>query len=272
MGDCNIDQEKWDNSSYQHFRLSEQLRNGLALSGLEILPMGKTYNANHMSTNGSFASSALDHIYCSTTKPIRTKVLQSRASDHLPIMVEIDLDAKNSREVTTVTKRCFKSFNCEAFQRDLFFQDLDSHLARCEDVDDMVNTLETQLNSVLDCHAPYKEVKMRSNFRRGLSDETKNLMKERNSLQRKMKKLAGDQQLQMHLKYRQLRNKCVTLQRRDTVQDNVNQFSGITNPQDIWKATKSIIAPRTQIEHKLKVGNDIIQDETTVARMFNDFF
>jgi hypothetical protein len=272
MGDCNIDQEKWDNSSYQHFRLSEQLRNGLALSGLEILPMGKTYNANHMSTNGSFASSALDHIYCSTTKPIRTKVLQSRASDHLPIMVEIDLDAKNSREVTTVTKRCFKSFNCEAFQRDLFFQDLDSHLFRCEDVDDMVKTLETQLNCVLDCHAPYKEVRMRSTFRRGLSDETKNLMKERNSLQRKMKKLAGDQQLQMHLKYRQLRNKCVTLQRRDTVQDNVSQFNGLTNPQDIWRATKSIIAPRAKIEHKLKVGNDIVQDETTVAGMFNDFF
>jgi mRNA-degrading endonuclease YafQ of YafQ-DinJ toxin-antitoxin module len=96
-------------------------------------------------------------------------------------------------------------------------------------------TLETQLNSVLDCHAPYKEVKMRSTFRRGLSDETKNPMKERNSLQRRMKKLAGDQQLQMHLKYRQLRNKCVNLQRRDTVQDNVNQFNqfnGLTNPQD----------------------------------------
>jgi hypothetical protein len=127
MGDCNIDQEKWDNSSYQHFKLSEQLRNGLAT--------GRTYNANHMSTNGSFALSALDHVYCSTTKPIRTKVLQSRASDYMPIMVEIDLDAKNSREVTTVTKRCFKSLNCEASQRDLLFQDLDS-LARCVDVDD----------------------------------------------------------------------------------------------------------------------------------------
>jgi hypothetical protein len=282
MGDCNIDQEKWDNTSYQHS--VRTVRTTQKWTGSEWT--GGSTNGQNLQCK----SHVNKWIFClissgpclllnnkanqdqgPTIKCFRPSANHGRDSDHLPIMVEIDLDAKNSREVTTVTKRCFKSFNCEAFQRDLLFQDLDS-LARCEDVDDMVKTLETQLNSVLDCHAPYKEVKMRSTFRRGLSNETKNLMKERNSLQRKMKKLAGDKQLQMHLKYRQLRNKCVTLQRMDTVQDNVNQFNGLTNPQDIWRATKSIITPRTQAELKLKVGNNLIQDETTVARMFNDFF
>jgi hypothetical protein len=272
MGDCNLDQEKWDKPSYAHFKLSEQLRTGLAQSGLEILPMGLTYTANHRSINGDIATSALDHIYCSTKKPVRTRTLQSTASDHLPIMAEIDLDTKNPRKVTTVTKRCFKSFNSESFQRDLLLQDLPAALARCGDVDELVTTLESQINQVLDYHAPHKEVKIRPSFKKGLSDEAKDLMKERNRLQRKMKTLDGDQKFQMHLQYRQLRNKCVSLQKRDTIKNNVNQFNDLTNPKDIWRATKSVINPRTKTEHQLKVGNDLIQDDYTVAKVFNDFF
>jgi hypothetical protein len=214
MGDCNIDQEKWDNTSYQHFKLSEQLRNGLALGGLEVLLMGRTYSANHMSTNGSFASSALDHVYCSTTKTIRTKVLQSSASDHLLIMVEIDLDAKNSKEATkkmsTLTRRTFKSFSSEAFKYDLLQQRLES-IPECGGVDDMVEALESMITSVLDIHAPFREVKQRTAFKSGLSRETKAMMKQKDKLNSKMKQLHGDQKLSMHLEYKKARNRCRTL-------------------------------------------------------------
>jgi hypothetical protein len=272
MGDCNLDQEKWNKSTINHIKLSEQLRTGLAQSGLEILPIGLTYTANHRTINGDIATSALDHVYCSTTKPVRTRTLPSRASDHLPIVAEIDLDTKNPTKVTTVTKRCFKSFNSESFQRDLLLQDLPAALARCGDVDDMVTTLESQINKVLDYHAPHKEVKIRPSFKKGLSDESKDLMKERNRLHRKMRKLDGDQKFQIHLQYRQLRNKCVSLQKRDTIKNNVNKFSELTNPTDIWRSTKSVINPRIKTEHQLKVDNDLIQDHSTVAKLFNDFF
>jgi hypothetical protein len=54
MGDCNLDQEKWDKDTYSHLKLSEQLRTGLAQSGLDILPMGLTYTANHRSVRGDY--------------------------------------------------------------------------------------------------------------------------------------------------------------------------------------------------------------------------
>jgi hypothetical protein len=40
MGDCNLDQDRWDTSNYVHLKLANQLRTSLAQAGLEIIPMG----------------------------------------------------------------------------------------------------------------------------------------------------------------------------------------------------------------------------------------
>jgi hypothetical protein len=270
MGDCNLDQQKWDNPKYDHFKLSEQLRTGLAQDGLEVLPMGVTYLADHRSKDGSIAHSALDHIYSSINKPVTTKVLSSSASDHMPIMAEVDLK-KTARKEISITKRCFKTFNSEAFQRDLSLQDFSS-FANFENVDDMVVALEAMINCVLDFHAPFKQITLKPSFRSGLSNETKKMMKKRNRLQTKMKKLSGDEKFQMHLQYRKQRNRCVRLQKRDTINNNVKRFCEFSNPQDVWKAAKAIISPRTQTDLQVTVGNDLIQDEASVAKVFNDFF
>jgi hypothetical protein len=79
-------------------------------------------------------------------------------------------------------------------------------------------------------------------------------------------------QTKTNLQYRQLRNKCVSLQKRDTIKNNVNMFSELTNPTDIWRATKSVINSRIKTEHQLKVDNDLIQDHSSVANLFNDYF
>jgi retron-type reverse transcriptase len=270
MGDCNLDQNKWNNPRWPHFKLAEKLRTGVAESGLSILPMGDTYFAYQRSVNGDVAQSALDHIYSSASGQVRTRVLSSTASDHKPIMAEVEMK-KPTKQVTSVTKRSFKSFENEAFKRDLSLQDFAS-LTRMEDVDDMVVAIEAMINCVLDSHAPYKLVTMKSAFKKGLSQETKKLMKERNKVHRKMSKLSGDQKFQVHLQYRKLRNKCVSLQKKDTIQNNVDEFSGLNNPKDIWKATKSITSPRTQTELKLKVGSELIKEESAVAEVISDFF
>jgi hypothetical protein len=88
--------------------------------------MGIAYVANHMSRNGKIAFSALDHIYYSSNKSIKTKVFEESVSDHFPIVAEVDLENTASRKETTVTKRRFKSFDSDAFQKDLILEDLES--------------------------------------------------------------------------------------------------------------------------------------------------
>jgi hypothetical protein len=49
MGDFNIDQLKWDNPLWKNFKMAERLRDVIALSGLEPIPMGPTYQAHQRS-------------------------------------------------------------------------------------------------------------------------------------------------------------------------------------------------------------------------------
>jgi hypothetical protein len=78
--------------------------------------------------------------------------------------------------------------------------------------------------------------------------------------------------LSMHLEYKKARNRCSTLQRSDTIKDNVAKFSGLTNPKDTWRATKAIITPRNYCGLQLMVGDELIQEESRVANAMNDFF
>jgi hypothetical protein len=215
MGDFNLDQLKWDNPEWPHFRLAERLRDVVAQCGLEPIPMGPTYCAHQRSKDGTFASSALDHVYCSTRRPVKTRVLSSSASDHQPIMVEVDLNRKATKKMTIQTRRTFKFFNNEAFKYDLLQQRLET-IPECGGVDDMVEALETMITSVLDIHAPFREVKHRAAFKSGLSTGTRSLMRQRDKLNSKMRHLKGDQKLSVHLEYKKARNRCSTLQRNDT--------------------------------------------------------
>jgi hypothetical protein len=134
MGDFNIDQLKWNNPLWKNFKIAERLRDVIALCGLEPIPMGPTYQAHQRSRDGTIASSALDHVYCSTKRPVKTRVLSSSASDHQPIMVEVDLNIKATKKMSTLTRRTFKSFNNEAFKHDLLQQRLES-IPECGGVD-----------------------------------------------------------------------------------------------------------------------------------------
>jgi retron-type reverse transcriptase len=97
-------------------------------------------------------------------------------------------------------------------------------------------------------------------------------MKQRDNLNSKMKHLHGDQKLLMHLEYKKARNRCSTLQRSDTIKNNVTKFSGLTNPKDTWRAAKAIITPRNDCGLQLMVGDELIQEESRVANVMNDFF
>jgi FtsZ-binding cell division protein ZapB len=96
--------------------------------------------------------------------------------------------------VTFIRKRCFKIFDKEAFKRDLILHGGLESIGRAQDVDQQVELLEEMINSVLDVQVPFRMFKQRDCFKSGLSQETKDLMKSRDSLQKEMRFLKGQQQ------------------------------------------------------------------------------
>ena len=53
------------NSKFLNKNVSIQLKNVLDQCGLMSKEVGKTYQSDHLQTNGQIAESALDHVYCS---------------------------------------------------------------------------------------------------------------------------------------------------------------------------------------------------------------
>ena len=66
---------------------------GLAENGMEALPVGITYLADHASRDGSMAESCLDHIYVTDIGGVsHVGSLLNSMSDHVPIFVDIRIN------------------------------------------------------------------------------------------------------------------------------------------------------------------------------------
>jgi hypothetical protein len=219
LGDMNLDQDKWDEKGYSSYNLAEELRTCLSECGLEVHELGKTYFSNHVCGKAEeMPSSAIDHVYSCTNRPINVKTgtLLRAMSDHLPIMAEVRVGEKvRSKDVTFVRKRSFKSFDKDAFKRDLIQHAHLESIGKAQDVDTQVELLEEMVNSVLDVQAPFRMIRQRDCFISGLSQETRDLMKSRDSLHKEMRFLGGHQKIAKHKQYKKVRNRCLFLQRSD---------------------------------------------------------
>jgi hypothetical protein len=147
LGDMNLDQDKWDEKAYSSFNLAEELRSCLSMCGLEIHELGKTYFSNHVCNKSEeMPSSAIDHIYSCTKRPINVKTgtLSRWMSEHLPIMAMI-LVGENvkPKAVTFIRKRCYKIFDQEAFKRDLILHGGLESIGKTEDVDQQIELLHS---------------------------------------------------------------------------------------------------------------------------------
>ena len=77
----------------------------------------------------------------------------------------------------------------------------------CEDVDEMVKAFDKNIKAALDLASPLKSFKIRSNYRFGLSENTKELMKKRDKTRNAIKNAAKKEKGVLLKQYKSLRNK-----------------------------------------------------------------
>ena len=90
----NLCAEKWQLDNFDKKSIANPLLRCLEANGMDIQNVGLTYQADHVSSNGTWASSALDHVYSSQTirNLVQVKKLNNSATDHLPVIVNYKLD------------------------------------------------------------------------------------------------------------------------------------------------------------------------------------
>ena len=136
-----------------------------------------------METDSTIPESCLDHVYSSSIlqNVLKVKKLLVSSTDHLPVVINLEINIKKdkSKFKQKVTKRSFKNFTTEAWNESLARKDW-SKIQSLNSVDDIVEVFQKNIEEALNDVAPVKTFIIRSNYRFGLSDETKKVQDEMN--------------------------------------------------------------------------------------------
>ena len=83
----------------------------LDASGLQIVPIGATFIADHCQVDGTIAESWLDHVYHSAELMSEiTKIVNYGSSDHLPVLACLNAMVNRKQYKRKILKRKMKNF------------------------------------------------------------------------------------------------------------------------------------------------------------------
>ena len=137
----------------------------------------------------------------------------------------------------------------------------------------MVKEFQENITSALDQIAPIKTFTVKSNYRFGLSESTKELMQKRDNTRSKIGSAEGREKGVLIKQYKLQRNKVTAQIRKENVEYNNNRIEEATNEGELWKIANDVINPNKEKEWKIKKENgEMLTEETEVAEAFNNFF
>ena len=99
----------------------------------------------------------------------------------------------------------------------------------------MAKILEEQVMKALDECAPMKEFKIRKNNTFGLNEETIKLIKERDSIQKKIEKASETEKEELQTRYKKIRNAVVNKVRQETIDYNDERIKKARDENVLWK-------------------------------------
>ena len=109
-------------------------------------------------------------------------------------------------------------------------------------VNDMAIKFSNLVNEALDDLALLKKITCKPGYLHGLSNNTKQLMSERDTASRLIKSTPGDKWIALQ-KYKTLRNRVTKLIREEVIQSNGKRIDEASSESEYWKIIKDINDP-----------------------------
>ena len=274
LGDANLDTNKWNNVKYLHKKVASALKESFNANNILMLEVGNTYLANHAQKNGEIARSAIDHVYCSKNMVLKVTITKSNkcSSDHLPVMAELEYPKKKKIYTRRITKRSYKQFTQERWISELKKRDW-SNLENETDVNLMVDVYTKNNLEALDMCAPFKSFTIKSHYKFGLSEVTKDLMAKRENIREQMNTANKTERTILLIQYKKIRNNVNKRVRQETIEHNNNRVKEANNENEIWNIVKEVSVPKNESQWELKNPNDgITSNHQIIADTFNTFF
>ena len=212
----------------------------------------------------------LDHI--TSNSPGKCKapdVIAAGNSDHLAVMI-----LKHSKEVVikpeVVKKRSYKNFSKEDFLREVKYTDFSSVLEKV-DASCAAQEFSTIFARILDNHAPVKIFQTRKNYSPWLSEEIKEIMKERNKL--KIESITSDDP-NILKRFKELRNKVKTkLSSAESAYYRKKFDESDGDVKKVWKTAYQFLGKSEDLAPKQMIlDGAIISSPEKLSEAFNKVF
>ena len=225
--------------------------------------------------------SCIDHVYCNTKFRCSKVLVHSFGNSDHDIVCYTRFSKEPRPPACTVRKRSYKGFEQNKFLADLAKVDW-GPVYSCKDVDDAEITFTRLFQSILNIHAPWITFQKRKNFAPWLTEQTKQLMKQRDVWKEAAKKLAvenpgapaSEEQLQAWNNFKKLRNTINNKKRNEEREYKYSKvLENINSPEKTWKTAKEFMEWKQQgPPHQLQVGHKLVTSARLIAQHMNEFF
>ena len=209
MGDINLDPSRLEDTSYYRHNMLTRWLDLMEELGMSWFPTGPTF-MSYGKFDGQHKTSVLDHFYSRTNCSVNVRVLNDGLSDHKPILAQIGKAPVKKPDRQTRRERNWKALSKPVLEMSLLDSDWSNLLATtCPN--EAVALLIKAMSSAIDLAVPEKTY-CTPNLNVRLSKETRRCMRARD-----LAKSQGKEH------YKRLRNKCLSMIRRDHINHNLQR-------------------------------------------------
>ena len=191
LGDINIDtlDGRWLQRDYSLYSLSQMVNTFCNANSLSQLVREAT-RVQYNSVTNTTSLSCIDHIYTNCKYKCSSPIITSFGNSDHDIIGFVRLSKVPPEPARIIKKRSYKNFDKNLFLSDIAKIDwLD--VLTCPDLDIAVSCFTNKFKYVLNDHAPWTQFQQRKNFKPWITQETKEMMKQRDNWKSKAKELAS---------------------------------------------------------------------------------
>ena len=181
LGDCNLCADQWHTDSYFNKELALMVQDFL----LEYASQQIVKEPTRIEmVRRVLTKSCIDHCYTDVPEKIHGPFLDAVGnSDHMSVRILKFCRAPVIRP-QAVKMRSYKAFDIGGFLTDIYLSDINANVCSLNDIEKASEAFQSEFKSILDYYAPIRTMQLRKNYCPYLCEETKELIKERNILQK----------------------------------------------------------------------------------------
>ena len=268
LGDCNLCAHKWENDSYQHKQLASMVQDFMLEEATQQLVTSTTRSEL---VAGEVQSSCIDHCYSDVQEKITGPFVEAVGdSDHLGVRV-----TKYCRSPVVkpqaLRRRCYKKFSVERFLTDIYYSNINTSVTSHDTIEGAAEAFRNEFSAILNYNAPVRTIQIRKRYCPYLTEETKILIAERNTLHEEASR-SNDKVLleEFKIKAREVR-KAVTRDKKQGLIDSLNDQ--VTSSQ-AWNSVRNILGITKNMAPTAVKDKDgkLVTNPEKLATMFNEFF